>query len=412
MRAADESLIEPLETVLRQLLEYCCANDWIGYDPYDALNSRIFEILPVLDYSIPRLALTQILKRSPINFRPALLIPKTENPKATALFLMSFLKLANFAQCFADAGLIPKMIEKLTISRSKGISYWCWGYSFPWQTRTELVPRGAPNLVCTTFVANALLDAYDYSGDLRYLAMATSAAEYLLNDLFWTGDNDVACFAYPLPSSRTPVHNANLLGAALLSRIYKYQGETKFLEPALRVARYSAAKQHSNGSWDYGESAKQRWIDNFHTGYNLCALRSISKYTAASEFDSNIRRGFEFYRHHFFEHDGAPKYFHDRAYPIDTHSVAQSIITLLELKDLDKSGFGLACSVYRWAMRNMWDDRGYFRYQTYFILPDQYTLHEVVTSMDAACTFDPTRALESKSNRQQARGHGVRGSAR
>ena len=198
---------------------------------------------------------------------------------------------------------------------------------------------------------------------MRYLGIAVSAAEYLLNDLLWTSDNDVACFAYPLPSSRIAVHNANLLGAALLSRVYKYQGETKFLETALRVARYSAAKQHSNGSWDYAEWAKGRWVDNFHTGYNLCALRSISKYAAASEFDSNIRHGFEFYRHHFFERDGAPKYFHDRAYPIDIHNVAQSIITLLELRDLDESAFRLACTVYRWAIENMWDDRGYFRYQ-------------------------------------------------
>jgi len=36
-----------------------------------------------------------------------------------------------------------------------------------------LVPRGAPNLVCTTFVANALLDLYEETGELlAWLARA------------------------------------------------------------------------------------------------------------------------------------------------------------------------------------------------------------------------------------------------
>src|SRR5512145_1787722 len=82
-----------LETVTRQLFNYCRSNDWAGHDPYDALNSELFKRLPFLDFWLPRLALTQILKRSPVNFRPLLMIPKTQNPKALALFLMALLKM-------------------------------------------------------------------------------------------------------------------------------------------------------------------------------------------------------------------------------------------------------------------------------------------------------------------------------
>jgi hypothetical protein len=32
-----------------KLLAYCRANDWAGYDPYDALNSGIFKALPFLN---------------------------------------------------------------------------------------------------------------------------------------------------------------------------------------------------------------------------------------------------------------------------------------------------------------------------------------------------------------------------
>jgi len=56
-----------------------------GYDPYDALNSRIFRALPFVDFRLFRLGCIQVLKRLPINLRPFLLIPKTQNPKALGL---------------------------------------------------------------------------------------------------------------------------------------------------------------------------------------------------------------------------------------------------------------------------------------------------------------------------------------
>jgi len=346
----------------QKLLEYCQANGWAGHDPYDALNSRLFEALPFLNSRIPRLVLTQAMKRSPINLRRLALIPKTQNPKAIALFLSAFLNLSK-AGVLDQAGLIELMIERLVELRSLGNRYWCWGYSFPWQTRTIVVPRGTPNLVCTTFVANALLDAYEQRQDPRCLSMAVSAAEYILNELYWIDGNAVVSFAYPLPSTRSQIHNANLLAAALLCRVYRHTGEEKFLGPALKAARCSAGKQMADGSWNYGEAPSQQWIDNFHTGYNLCALQSINRYSETSEFESNIQRGLKFYRTHFFREDGAPRYYHNRTYPIDIHCVAQSIITLLAFRDSDPQNELLARSVLKWAMEHMWSDRGFFYYR-------------------------------------------------
>jgi len=145
--------------------------------------------------------------------------------------------------------------------------------------------------------------------------------------------------------------------------VYKHTGEEKFIGPAMRVARYSAAKQQADGSWFYGEAPTQRWIDNFHTGFNLSALRTIGQYAETTELERCLRRGFEFYRSHFFLEDGAVKYFHNRTYPIDTHCVAQSIISLVDLMDLDPSNVPLARRVFDWTMRHMWDERGFFYYR-------------------------------------------------
>ena len=348
------------ETATLKLLAYCKGNDWAGYDPYDALNSRVFTSLPVLDCRIPRLILTQVLKRSPINVRPLLLVPKTQNPKALALFLVSLLKLSRLG-LLRDKADITALRGRLEALRSPGVAHWCWGYSFPWQTRTKLVPRGTPNLVCTTFVANALLDAYEVTGDSHCCHMALSAAEYILKELYWSKGEDVAGFNYPLPTMRQQIHNANFLAAALFCRVVGLCGETKFLEPALKAARYSAGRQREDGAWMYGELPIHQWIDSFHTGYNLCGLQAISQFVGTSEFDTHMRRGFAFYREHFFREDGAARYFHDRTYPIDIHCVAQSIITLLAFADEENRR--LMFRVLGWAMKHMWDERGFFYYR-------------------------------------------------
>lgn len=346
-----------LREPMHKLLDFCRSNDWAGYDPYDALNSRIFEALPFLDFRLFRLAITQFNKRSPINFRPLLLIPKSHNPKGLALFISALMKLSRAGVMDQRADLV-KMADRLLSLRSQGTPYACWGYNFSWQTRFELVPRGSPNIICSTFAANALLDVYERHPEPRFLEAAVSACQFILDVLCWKPNADESCFSYT-PLWKAEVHNASLLGAALLTRVARASGEKKFLEPALAAARYSARRQHGDGAWDYGESdsPSQRWKDNFHTGYNLCALRRIGADVGTTEFEPNVRLGFHFYRDHFFRDDGAPRYYHNETYPIDVHCVAQSVITLHGLKDLDSGNLRLAEAVMRWTMANLWNER-------------------------------------------------------
>jgi hypothetical protein len=356
----DKTFKERLEDSINRLFSYCQRNNWAGYDPYDALNSRLFKQLPFLDSMLLRLILTQFLKRCPVNLRKLLLISKTQNPKGLAIFLKAFLKMEKTG-ILKDKALIPFMVQRIKELRSPSNLY-CWGYSFPWQGRSVLAPRGEANLVCTVFVIDALIDVYEYNHNSDCLLMATSAAEYL-NTLFWEDKHGDVGFSYPVPGIQTRVHNANFLAAAMLSRVYKQTGDIKYLEHALKAARYSVRKQLGDGSWYYGENKKSHWIDNFHTGYNLEALQVINKNLNTNEFEINIQKGFEFYINNFFTHDYLPKYFHNRLYPIDIHAVAQSIITLTEFKDYNKQAEGIAEKVCFWAIENMQSKEGFFYYQ-------------------------------------------------
>ncbi len=88
---------------------------------------------------------------------------------------------------------------------------------------------------------------------------------------------------------------------------------------------YSMRRQRDDGSWFYGEADTQKWIDSFHTGFNLQAIRYILEAGFASEYKAAYRKGVEYYAGNFFLPDGTPKYYHDRAYPIDIHAPAQAI---------------------------------------------------------------------------------------
>lgn len=351
-----------IEAVARKLFAYCRANNWAGYDPYDALNSKIVEALPILQTRIPALVLTQALKRSPVNVRNLLLVPRAQNPKGLALFLSSVVRAPSMAG--ADAEEVESaLLDRIFALRSAGSEYWCWGYSFPWRGRDMIVPRWAPNLVCTQFVGTALLDLYEQRGESRLLEVAVSAADYILNELYWTDGDARAGFSYPLALQRNIVHNANLLASSYLCRIYRHSGLERFRSPALRAARFAITLQRQDGSWPYGEGPHQEWIDNFHTCYNLSALQAIGRDLNTAEFQPSIDRGLEFYLAHFFREDGAARYFHDRTYPIDIHSVAVAIITLLEFRSHDTRNAELAEKVLQWAINQMWDERGFFYYR-------------------------------------------------
>jgi hypothetical protein len=350
-----------LEETIARLERYCRTHQWAGFDPYDALNSQLFARTPLAKSRVARLAMTQILKRSPVNLRPLLRVAPQQEPKAIALFLTAYLKLAQHGDG-ASLSWATHLAQRLLELRSTERRYWCWGYSFPWQTRRELVPRFAPNLVCTSFAAHALLDAYESGLGSEFLAPAVSAGEYIANELYWH-DGEQAGYAYPLPHIKRPVHNASLLGAALLCRLSRLTGNQRAIAGALRVTRYSAASQREDGSWPYGLAATQQWIDNFHTGYNLCALQSIGSSVGTDEFESVLRKGLDFYTRHFFTGDGVAKYFHDRTYPIDIHAIAQSVITLSSFPDPDGRNLALAGRVSSFAMTRMWDARGFFHYR-------------------------------------------------
>ena len=359
----------------KKLKLYCEDEGFKGWDPYDGLNSKVFQALPLLKQSaLCRLVMIQGFKRSPWNLRRIAMVPKQYNAKGIGLFLQGYCNLYKAVvqrpELENDLGSkevlldrINELAELLISLQSNGYSGACWGYNFDWQARRLfLFPRYTPTVVATNFCATALFDAYEVTGNERYKEVALSAAEFVMNDLHRADCNDGFLFSYSPLQGNDTVYNASLLGSKLLSYCYRYTQDERLKETARGSVVACCNGQAVDGSWVYGMLPVQGWIDSFHTGYNLDGLIAYQENTGDMAFAENIERGFDFYIKNFFNEDGSPKYYHNQQYPIDIHCPGQLFVTLHRLGKFDEYR-ELAAKVLEWTVKNMQDRRGYFYYQ-------------------------------------------------
>jgi hypothetical protein len=354
-----------LETTPQDLWKWCRSQGFAGYDPYDALNSRLFQATPLKHSRAARLAWTQFHKRSPINLRSLVRIPRERNSKAVALFALA--SLADYRRCKTKEAEVEarELLDDLMWMRLKGFSGAAWGYNFDWQSRALFAPRGTPTIVPTAFAARALCEAAEVFGQAEYLPFARTICDFILNDLKrFDESSDEVCFSYS-PLDQTRVFNASLLAGEALAAIGKLSSEPSLCDWAMRAARYVVRQQRADGSWAYGADDYQSWADNFHTAFILTSLSRIIDACegAKDELEPSLMRGYEFWRERFFLENGWPKYYPDRLYPADVHAAASAITTLVELRGRISGTMILAEKVAQWSIENLWDRRGFFHYQ-------------------------------------------------
>jgi len=358
---------------LNSLKSFCEAQNYVGWDPYDGLNSKVFQATPLKHWDLARLAWIQGFKRSPVNFRKLLLVPKEYNAKGIALFLTGYCNIYKVQQesgkekFGAQTEILDKInyLAELLISlQSQGnYSGACWGYNFDWQARRLfLFPAYTPTVVATTFAASALFQAYEITKKQNYLDIALSSADFLINNLNRTPKKRGFLFSYSPLNGNNTVYNASLLGSKLLSYCYHYSGKEEFKHLARESIIACIDAQSEDGSWVYGELPTQNWIDSFHTGYNLEAIHFYQKFTNDYSFAEHLEKGFKYYINTFFLADGTPKYYSSKTYPIDIHCPAQLFVTLYHLDEL-KNHKDMAEKVMNWTIKNMQDKKGYFYYQ-------------------------------------------------
>jgi hypothetical protein len=352
-----------LEPIYDRLYAWCEARGFAGFDPFDGLNSRIFRATPLKNYRVPRLALTQIVKRSPIDLRPLVGVRSGVNPKGIALFALGELSRFRATSDKSHAANAQQLLELLLGLGIRGEDTLAFGYNFDWQSRVFFAPKGTPTAVPTAFASQAFAEGAAAFGDERFADAVQQIAIFAATRLNRPVEaDDKICFSYT-PLDESVIYNASLLAAECLMR----SEDQEHHELARKALNFVVRQQRPDGAWTYGAGESQGWIDNFHTAYVLQSIRRIAdRLGTIYEIEEAFPTGKEYWLTRFFLDDGTPKYYDEQTYPVDIHSAAVAVAALAELGEIAN-----ARRVAEWTIKHMLDVDGFFYYRLGKLVVDQ-----------------------------------------
>lgn len=352
---------------IQSLIEYVEKENYIGWDPYDALYNHKYEsnnnnLINVLSIQFHRL--------SPINFRPLFGIKKSIDLKGTAIFAQAYelLYLATGDESLKKSidGSLDFILKKSLVNVT---GYDCWAsHYFPYQTLDKNnLDQAIPDIIGTCQSIIALSLGFKIIGNIEYKKAAISATEYIVNNLFVHTD-EYSYFKYtPLEKGDTIVPNASAKVLEAISSVNSSIGyQDKFLQPSKDSMNGLLRMQHSDGSWPYsmyinGET-KRVQLD-FHQGFMIDGLTSFSKHTKDNaDLEICIDKALKYYKNKLFRSNGSSYYRYPLRYPIDIHGQAQGIITFAKMGTYSKENLLFAVDIYKWTINNMQDISGYFYY--------------------------------------------------
>ena len=193
---------------------------------------------------LSRGAAIQALKRSPVNLRPLLGVPKRATHEGAGPLAAAYTRLGRSSRRGAWR---PSWRHGRSPTETGG-----WAYDFDVQTRWGFYPRGQPNAVVTAFAAHALLDVAERG---REPVEARRRGRALRREAAPRRPRDGLVLLLPRRLARSPIHNASLLVAALMAA--REPGSTASAAAEDAVA-YTLERQRPDGSWPYGEATAAR----------------------------------------------------------------------------------------------------------------------------------------------------------
>jgi rhamnogalacturonyl hydrolase YesR len=348
-----------LEESLARAVRWVQDHRYKGYEPADGNSSVLFPLTGAR--VLPMRVLQQLVLRAPFNIRPLIGVRPHESAIGRGYMAWAYLVMCRRTASPLIRDEAKACLEWLIANRARGYDESCWGDPYDYATRSGRRPRGEPLLIWSALIGQAFLEAFERLADRQYLHVAESIGRWILKlPVEHTGSG--LCLSY-VAYRQSSIHNSNAMGAAFLARLGSLTGNHQALAVARSAMTYTCTRQRADGSWFYAEDPKFHWIDNFHTGYNLSALKTYRTASNDHSFDEQLSKGMQYFKANFFEDDGRPKYFHDRTYPVDIQCAAQAIETLAVFSAGDPECLTQALRAADWTIDNLQAADGHFRYR-------------------------------------------------
>lgn len=344
-------------------LNFLESNNYEGYSVYDAFNSPFLKIFERLNSKLLNVLITQIFKRTPFNIRKIFGVKKSVNPKSLGLILKGMVLLNKPKYKLYET-------HDLIISFSnKNFKNLCWGYNWDYYTlRGGTFPKDFPNAIVTYFIGDAFIELYKKHPTDQLKSELISIRAYFLDDINITERNFGICFSYSSIDNKE-IYNASALISKFLYETNKLFSidDSKLLGKSISYLKHV---QNKDGSWYYGFENNQKWIDSFHTQYNLDFFETLDRDTI-KEFDLEklIEKGNTYYLDNFYLNNKC-NYFPNKEYPINIHSVACRIIYLCKNNFLNQ-----AEEIIDWSFNNLYNYKKnvfYFEKNRYYTNKNVY----------------------------------------
>jgi hypothetical protein len=357
--APDSPLIRKVERSIAGVTSWVERHHYRAYDPGDG-NLSFLHPLTFNSLMLERI-LQQAVYRSPINLRPVLGIRPHVSTKGKGYMAWGYLKMCRLTGDATYEERAKSNLQWLVDHHSPFYTDYSWGNDFPFCTRGGKTPAFEPIVPWTALIGQAFFEAHALFGGPEYRRVLESIGRWFMS-LPRERTDTGSCISY-VAFKQNSIHNSNMLAAAFLAQLAHLTGESALQEVARDAMVYSCSRQRDDGAWMYGAASKYQWNDNFHTGYNLDCLRRYRDASGDRQFDDHIARGFAYFREHFFESDGRPRYYDTQTLPTDIQCAAQAIDTLTLFADEQPGSLALAGQVAAWTVDHMQASDGHFYYR-------------------------------------------------
>lgn len=357
---------ESLQSIYIQVFDRLKEEEFVGYDPYDLLNSRYtFKNIPHRVLFL----LSQVNKRSFINLRPLLGVKKSLIPKGKALLIKSLLNMNGIIQ---PDNYLDRLLQSLVSDRFQGYQGACWGLPFEYADRHIRRRNNIGDIVATAYAHDALYHYYLQKQDRNIRNILLDTPKFIFDDLGVEKRGNGYSLSYTT-QKKYEVFNAICLASDILVRTYSLENTEKYLEYAKGMLDYVISFQEEEGVFPYSRiNGNFKYQTDFHQLYIINSLALYQDITGSGKYDSAIRKGLDYYINNQIFNNGFIRWRYPSKYPVDIHNQASAIYYLLKLKNKYHIKDRLIDEIITATIDNFYlPKKRYFAYQKYPFLTNK-----------------------------------------
>ena len=307
-----------LQNYLGALLTRVSGNEFKSYDYYDWWATELgqhakqwaYRTEPIghLLFTLPLLVCEFWLPflRKPLGIKKRVAPISVAQHGLACLELYKHTRQAGWLQSAKDDA---ELLVSLANPDAKGL---CWGFPFVWSTNTGVIQPNQPAATQTGYGFDLFEQLWLITQSEIYRERLLSVAAAMDEEYIDLPRKSGIANTYHGRGYGDVVANAVSYRMRILAGASVY-GAPHLKEKAGNLARYLLDCQCSDGSWLYGESQKNQFIDHFHTCFVLKNLFHANRILEMPELQSSLERGLAYYWENLFDENDLPKPFARKA---------------------------------------------------------------------------------------------------